>query len=302
MSSSPSRSPSKPGVCAVRSANAPGSRTRRSAVEQRRQVLLEPPGAVRAGVPVGGWIEHHAVVPPAAPCLALHEGQRVVDDPAHRPVRQPGQLGVPPRPCHGRSRRVHVRHRRVGIGHRQRAQSGVGEEVQDGRGSRLISKPREHRGVLGKEAQLTRLGRPELHRQPVDHDRPGVRASGRSQPAAVPLEAEAGGPPRGRIPPLAEGARRRPIDDVGAEPLEAGRAAHVQERVVGSVGHRGSPVTGGVGGRKDRAWPPLDALRYDARRRWLLDQAVATSSRDVEHLVSQRCRDQESGGPATSGG
>ena len=89
-------------------------------------------------VPVGRRVEDDPGVAAAAPDLAPGERRRVVDDPADRPVGEPGQVRVVARPGDRRARRVHVRDAGPGGGHRERGEPRVGEEVEHGR--------RRHRG------------------------------------------------------------------------------------------------------------------------------------------------------------
>ena len=108
--------------------------------------------------------------------------------------------------------------------------------MQDrGRGAHLVpcrhlaTQPRQHRRVLGKEADLARLGRPELEGQPVHLDRPGRPGRRIAAPATVAIEAQVRVPPCVGIPSRAERHGEWPVGDPIPEPFEPCATADVEE-------------------------------------------------------------------------
>ncbi len=65
-----------------------------AAVEQAVEAVLEAPRRTTTAVAVARRIEDDRVVPPVTPDLALDECLDIVDEPADRPMGEPGQIGV----------------------------------------------------------------------------------------------------------------------------------------------------------------------------------------------------------------
>ena len=88
-------------------------------------------------------------------------------------------------------------------GQRQRRQPGVGEQVQDlgpvatvaRRADDLVAQPRQHPGMLREEPDLAGVGRPQLHRQPVDAIVQPASAATRRGPSSRRRDRSAGRPP-----------------------------------------------------------------------------------------------------------
>ncbi len=243
-SSAPSRSAANPSLCAVRRTNPASSSNDRHVREQPRQVALDLPRGGARSVAVGRRVEHDAGVSTAAPNLALGEGARVVDDPADGPVGEAGQGRVAPGPGDRRPGRVDMDDRRArprpgrasrapwprtGAGRRARRRPTPAPE----RRPDSIAQPRQHRRVLREDAELASLRRSQLERHAVDRQRPRLARGRRADPATLAVVAQVGRRPRVRIAARAERRRMWPVDDPRPEPLEAGRATHVEQRVAG---------------------------------------------------------------------
>ena len=93
------------------------------------------------------------------------------------------------------------------------------------------AQPRQHRRVLGKQADLAGVGRAQLQGHPDDVDRPGPLARPRAAPAPIAIEAEVGGGPGIGLAACLERPGRRPIDDALAELLQASGTADIEQLV-----------------------------------------------------------------------
>ncbi len=214
--------------------------------QEDSQVVLQPPGGPARPVAVRRRVEEDPVVATPASCLAGDEPPGVVDEPADRPVGEPRELRVAPGPGHRGARGVHVRDQGTGTGEREGREAGVGEEVEHrgrpprrgGDGSGPPGGPAGHGHVLREDAHPAGTRRPELQGDVVHDDRPMRGQAAHREPGArgrplVAVEAGIGARPCRRIPArLADGRRRRPIEDDIAEPLEAAPLARIEERVV----------------------------------------------------------------------
>ena len=131
----------------------------RNLMEQRSEVVLEPPPTTPRAVAVTRRVEHDAVVAPATPNLACDEGRRIVDDPADRPLGEPRQLRVPPRPGDRRPGCVDVDDRGAFRRRDQCRQAGVREQVEHGHAlSNPVPEPRPRVLLFREQAHLARLG------------------------------------------------------------------------------------------------------------------------------------------------
>src|SRR5689334_16230683 len=120
-----------------------------------------------------------------------------------------------------------------------------------------LAKPRQHRRVLRKEPDLARQRRPELEGQLIDLDRPWAARGGVAEPAAFPLPAQIGRPPRRGFLSWARRAWMRSLDDPLTEPLQPRAPAEVEQRVPGghvrALGRAGRASA--AGGRTPRSAP-----------------------------------------------
>ena len=202
--------------------------------EQRFEVALQPPGPPAGAVTVGRWVEDDAVVPPFATDLAGDERPCVVDQPADRSIGEAVERRVAAGPGHRRSGGIDVHDLGAGACQGQRAQAGVGEEIQDRWPVVFrdpLEKPRQRRGLLREEPDLAGIGGPELHREIVDADRPAVASlvEAVTAPASLAIEPEIGVRPLAWRPTREPGAGRGPVDEVIAEALETPAVARVDQ-------------------------------------------------------------------------
>ena len=205
-------------------------RPRRAAPAGRVEL---PAVAVRA-VAVARRVEDDPVVAAAPARLAPGERQGVVDDPADRPVGQAGQLGVAARPGDGRTRPIDMR--RPGPRPAARASVVAPVEANRWRTSGVARPPRPRRGATARSAHAPETSRPGP-RTPAAARASPRRASivhgdrSRPRPAASPDRTGDRPPPRlrARRAPRLGRARRRPVDDARAEPLQATPVAAIEQ-------------------------------------------------------------------------
>ena len=188
------------------------------------QVVLEAPGCAAGAVAVGRRVEDDPVVPPPAPGLALDERTRVVDDPADRPVGQPGQLRVAPwprRPPGARRRRAsRTRPRPPGPASRAPCtRTGCSTDTAP-----ALAEPGQHRGMLGEEPDLARLGRPQLEGQSS-----GSRSVQGPSPARGPVQPRSRSKRRSAAA-HASGSRRSSSAEARADRRHGRRTARVGRR------------------------------------------------------------------------
>ena len=158
---------------------------------QAEQLVFQLPHLAARAASVAGRIHQDALVAVAPALLALHELQRVVDDPAHAGLVDAGQLAVLARPLHHALGGVHVgdlrARRRTGAG---RA-AGVAEQVQHADGAvRLADEARHpvpvHR-LLREQAGVLEAGGAHVELQLAILHAPALRQLFEELPLAAAL-------------------------------------------------------------------------------------------------------------------
>ena len=231
----------EPGVCAVSSDEAVVGEERWHTVEQPVEVLtrgarLAPPGRARSSADPGRSRRSDGR---AAPRARRTPGRR---RPASGPARSSGRGSAAFRRAQATAAgRVDMRDRRPGRGQPPASRvrctrTGCSTSIgwpSVARRAHLVAQPWEWPGMLGEQADLPGLGRPQFEGQSAIRTvQPSTgRIEARPAPAAIPVEAQVGFRPATGFPPIAEGAAVRSVRDVVAEPLEAARAADVEEFV-----------------------------------------------------------------------